>query len=86
MSLRQAFREREVYLAAGNGRNRLSEPCATVDAFGRHRLALSAEDLDACDCCVSDKCDSPVFMQVSYQFSSYLHGILRSWIALRCRI
>jgi transposase len=32
---------------------------------------------------VSDKCDSPVFMLVSYQFSSHLHGILRAWIAHR---
>ena len=73
----QAFREGEVYLAAGYGGNRLSEPCATVDAFGRHRLAPAAEDLDPCACRVSDKYDSPVFMRVSYQFSSYLHGILR---------
>ena len=33
-----------------------------------------------------DHADSPVFMRVLSRFSTYLHGILRSWIALRCRI
>ena len=32
---------------------------------GRHRLAPAAEDLDAGDRGLSDKCDSPLFMRVS---------------------
>ena len=54
----------DVHLAAGYGRNCLSDPCAAFDAARRHRLAQAAENLDARDCGVSDKCDSPVFMRV----------------------
>ena len=56
------------------------------DASGRHRLAAAAEDLDAADCGVSDKCDSPLFMRVLCMFSTHLHGILRAWIAHRSPI
>ncbi len=46
----------------------------------------AAEDLDAGDRGVSDKCDSPLFMRVLCMFSTQLHGILRPWIALRSPI
>ena len=55
---------RTIHLAAGYGRNCLSDACAAFDVTGRHRLAQAAEDLDAGDRGLSDKCDSPLFMRV----------------------
>ena len=72
---------RTIHLAAGHGRNCFPDASAVVDASGRHRLAETGAHLGAAARSVSDKCDSPVFMRVSYQFSSHLHGILRPWIA-----
>src|ERR1019366_2659040 len=83
LSFRKAFGAREVHLDASYRRNRLSEPRATVDASGGHRLAPPAEDLCTCVGSVSDKRDSPVFMLVLCMFSMHLHGILRPWIAHR---
>ena len=65
MSVCQASGARAIYLAAGYGRNCLSDTGAAFDAARRHRLAPAAEDLDAGDRGLSDKCDSPLFMRVS---------------------
>src|SRR5271170_2151302 len=76
MSICQAFGARTIHLAAGYGRNCLSVACAAFDVTRRHRLAPSAEDLDAGDRGLSNKCDSPLFMRVLQLFSTYFHGIL----------
>jgi hypothetical protein len=49
-------------------------------------LAPAAEDLDAGDRGLSNKCDSPLFMRVLELFSTYFHGILCPWMPLSCRI
>jgi len=43
----QASGARAIHLAAGYGRNRLSDARAAFDAARRHRLAQAGEDLDA---------------------------------------
>ena len=53
---------------------------------GRHRLAKTAEDLDARGCGLIDTHDSPLFMRVLSMFSTYFHGILCPWMQLSCRI
>jgi transposase len=55
-------------------------PGSALDAHGRHRLAQTAEDLDAPDRSVSYARDSPVFMRLLWIFCHRSHGILRSWL------
>ena len=64
-------------MAAGYGRDCLSEPRAAFDAAGRHRLAQAAEDLDTGDCSVSDYRDSPLSMRLLWMISVSFHGILQ---------
>ena len=51
--------------------------CAVVDAVGRHRLAPTAEDLDAGDCGVSNKSYSSLFMRLLWMISTLFYGILQ---------
>ena len=63
MSVREAFREGPIYLAAGYGRHCLPISRAAFDAARRHRLAKTAENMDASDRSMSDDAGSPVFMR-----------------------
>ncbi len=78
MPICQASGARTIHLAAGHGRNRLPDACTVVDVTRRHRLAQATENLDAGDCCVSDKSYSSLFMRVLWMISILFHGILRS--------
>ena len=78
MSVCQASGARPIHLAAGYGRCRLSDACAVVDAARRHRLASSAEDLDAGDCGLIETRDSPVFMRLLWMIFIVFYGILPS--------
>src|SRR5260370_11990333 len=67
-------------LGASPRRRGLADAGSAPDAHGRHRLAQTAEDLDAPDRSVSYARDSPVFMRLLWIFCHRSHGILRSWL------
>jgi hypothetical protein len=61
-------------------RHGLADAGSALDAHGRHRLAQTAEDLDAPNRSVSYARDSPVFMRLLWIFCHRSHGILRPWL------
>jgi hypothetical protein len=60
----QAIGAGPIHLAAGYGRNCVSDASAAFDAARRYRLAQAGEDLDARDRSLIDQQDSPVFMHI----------------------
>src|ERR1700735_82596 len=86
VSVCQAPGARAIHLAASYGRNCLSDACAVVDAARRHRLAASAEDVDAGDRGLIDMRDSPLSMHLLLMHCDLIDGILCPWMPLSCRI
>ena len=64
----------------------MPDACAAFDATGRHRLAQTAEDLDATGRGLIDTRDSPLFMRLLWMHSDVIDGILCAWMQLSCRI
>src|SRR5260370_5327655 len=62
VSVREALGTWALHLAASHRRHGLADAGPALDAHGMHRLAQTAEDLDAADRSVSYARDSTVFM------------------------
>jgi transposase len=71
-------RGRFIWPKAESGTVRLSRAQLSIGAEWRERGRPKSRS--------DDHADSPVFMRILSMFSTCLHGILRPWITLRCRI